>query len=193
MSDDPRDDDRKDPFEQWRDQIEDDPFLGPFFEDLDREFERMRESLSRMMEEMEQGDLDASADPFVYGFSVSMGADGEPQFDGFGNLDPSAGPQAAPGSMEETRKPLVDLQESHEGVAITAELPGVEKEAINLRVKETEVVVDVDDPENRFFKRIQLPTAVEPETTQATYKNGVLDVQIDKAEDIDEGTSVEVE
>lgn len=186
-----RDDEARDPFEEWRRRMEDDPFLGPFFEDLDREFERMRESLSRMIDEMQEGDVDPDADPFVYGFSVSMGPEGEPQFDGFGNVEnPRAQPEAG---FEETRQPLVDVQESRDVVAITVELPGVEKEDINLRAKEQEVVVDVDDPDHPFFKRIDLPAPVEPSTTQATYKNGVLDVQVDKDRSADDGTEIPVE
>lgn len=192
MAEDPNDDDRRDPFEEWQRRLEDDPFLGPFFEDLDREFERMQESLARMLERMQAGDLDPDADPFVYGFSVSMGPDGQPSFDEFGDVEGSQAPPGA-GPADEARKPLVDLQEDATHVAITAELPGVETDDIELRAKEEEIVVSVDDPDNRFFKRIDMPTAVEPRTTQATYKNGVLDVQVEKAPEDDEGTRVEVD
>jgi HSP20 family protein len=190
VAEDPHDDDRRDPFEEWRKRLEDDPFLGPFFEDLDREFARMQESLSRMLERMEAGDLDPEADPFVYGFSVQMGPDGQPDFSEFGNVDA----QREPGSsqFDEARKPLVDVQEDHAHVAVTAELPGVATDDINLRAKEEEIVISVDDPDNRFFKRVAMPTAIEPRTTDATYKNGVLDVEVEKADE-DEGTPIDVE
>lgn len=191
MAEDPHDD-RRDPFEEWRKRLEEDPFLGPFFEDLDREFARMQESLSRMLERMQDGELDPDADPFVYGFSVRMGPDGQPDFSEFGNVDPSQTPHQ-PGNFDEARKPLVDVQEDQQMVAITAELPGVEKEDINLRAKEEQIIVSVDDPDNRFFKRIPMPAPIEPRTTDATYKNGVLDVEVEKASDREQGTEIDVD
>ena len=76
---------------------------------------------------------------------------------------------------------------------MTVEIPGVEKDDIDLRAKEDEIVVSVEDPDHRFFKRIDMPVPVEPRTTDATYKNGVLDIEVDKTDDHDEGTRVEVD
>jgi HSP20 family protein len=181
-----RDEDPEDPFEEWRRRIEDDPFLAPFFEDLDREFDRMRESLSRMLREMEEGDRDPT-DLFVYGFSVQMGAQG-PEFEEFGNVD-AAGDAGEDVGLDEAREPLVDVQEAADRIAVTAELPGVDRDDITLRAKGAELVVEVDTEGREFFKRIDLPAPVEPATTEATYKNGVLDVEIDKA-DGEPGTEV---
>lgn len=186
------DDDPEDAFDEWRKRMEEDPFLAPFFADIDREFERMRESLSRMLQGMSEGSMDPE-EPFVYGFSVRMGPDGQPKFDEFGNVRAAGdGPQGDYG-LEEAREPLVDVQESEVSITVTAELPGVEKEDINLRAKERELIIKVDSDGRKFFKRVQLPTNVRPETTQATYKNGVLDVEVEKATDEDEGTEVPVE
>lgn len=190
MPSDRRDDDPEDPFEEWRERIQDDPFLGPFFEDIDREFEQMRESLSRMLENMREGNLDPE-DPFVYGFSMRMGEDGQPTFEEFGNVNAAESAEAKVG-LDEAREPLVDTQESEERVFVTAELPGVDKGDIKLRAKERQLVVSVDSNGRQFFKRIDLPAPVEPETTNATYKNGVLDVSVQKT-DGDEGTEVPVE
>lgn len=187
-----RSEDPEDPFEQWREQVKDDPFLGPFFADIDREFERMRESLTRMLQGMREGSMDPD-DPFVYGFSLRMGPDGEPQFDEFGNVRAAEQGPSREHGLDEAREPLVDVQEAHALIAITVELPGVEKDAINLRAKERELVIKVDSEPRKFFKRVQLPAAVRPETTQATYKNGVLDVEVEKADEDDEGTEIEVE
>ncbi len=184
--DDPRD---RDPFDEWRDRMQEDPFLGPFFADIDREFERMRESLSRMLQGMSEGAMDPNRDPYVYGFSMRMGPDGKPKFQEFGNVRPEA-PQEP--EMEDAREPLVDIQEADELIAITAELPGVEKKDVNVRAKEREIIVRVNNADRRYYKRIDLPTKVLPETTKATYKNGVLDIEVEKAEGPDEGTEVPV-
>lgn len=192
MPDDRPGDDREDPFEEWRKRMEDDPFLGPFFQDIDREFERMRESLSRMLQGMSEGAVDPD-DPFVFGFSMRMGPDGQPRFEEFGNVHAADQAKSGEVGLDEAREPLVDVQEGEDIIAVTAELPGVEKDAINLRAKEKELVIKVDSEGRKFFKRVQLPTAVQPETTAATYKNGVLDVEVDKAPEDDEGTEIPVE
>ncbi len=186
-----RDEDPEDPFEEWRKRIQDDPFLGPFFEDIDREFEQMRESLSRMLQNMREGDLNPE-DPFVYGFSMRMGEDGRPTFEEFGNVNAADRPDAEVG-LDEAREPLVDTQEDKERVYVTAEIPGVDKEDVKLRAKQDQLVISVDSNGRQFFKRVDLPTPVEPETTNATYKNGVLDVVVDKADTEDEGTEIPVE
>jgi len=183
-------DDEDDPFEEWRERVEDDPFLGPFFADLDREFERMRDSLSRMLDEMDE-DAMGAGDPFVYGFSLRMGPDGDPQFNEFGNVKGDDDPRQA--AAHEAREPLVDIQETDDRLTLTAELPGVEKDDVNLRAKQDELIVQAVDDDNRFFKRIDLPTTVEPSTTEATYKNGVLDIQVDKAPDREEGTEIDID
>lgn len=186
------DDDPEDPFEEWRKRMEDDPFLGPFFQDIDREFERMRESLSRMLQGMSEGGMDPE-DPFVYGFSLRMGPDGQPKFEEFGNVQAAGQGPEGPLGLDEAREPLVDVQEGNDVIAVTAELPGVEKGDVNLRAKERELIIRVDTAPRKFFKRVQLPTTVLPETTKATYKNGVLDVEVEKAEGDDEGTEIPVE
>lgn len=185
--DDPRD---HDPFDEWRERMREDPFLGPFFADIDREFERMRDSLSKMLQGMSEGAMDPNQDPYVYGFSMRMGPDGKPRFQEFGNVR-ADGP--AEPAMQDVREPLVDVHEADELISITAELPGVEKQDVNVRAKAREIVLRVDDVDRRFFKRIELPTKVQPETTKATYKNGVLDIEVEKVSDPDEGTEVPVE
>lgn len=192
MPDDRPGDDPEDPFEEWRKRMQDDPFLGPFFQDIDQEFDRMRESLSRMLQGMSEGAVDPE-DPFVFGFSMRMGPDGNPRFEEFGNVHAADQARTGEVGLDEAREPLVDVQEGEHLIAVTAELPGVEKDAINLRAKETELVIKVDSEGRKFYKRVQLPTNVDPETTSATYKNGVLDVEVEKTAEDDEGTEIPLE
>ncbi len=198
MDDDPRERrDAPDPFEEfeaWSKRMQDDPFLGPFFQDIDREFDRMRESLSRMLQGMADGSMEPGENPFVYGFSMRMGPDGKPRFNEFGNVHPDQPGHVSTGEggLQEAREPLVDIQESDQTIAITAELPGVEKEDVNLRAKEREIVIKVDTEGRKYYKRIQLPARVQPKTTSATYKNGVLDIEVEKVEESDPGTEVPI-
>lgn len=179
-----------DPFDEFRKRMREDPFLGPFFADIDKEFDRMRESLSRMLADMSEAGENPQ-DPYVYGFSLRMGPDGRPRFSEFGNV--RQGQRQPELGLEDAREPLVDVQESEHTIAITAELPGVDKQDINVRAKTNELVLKVETEGRRYFKRIDLPASVDPQTTKATYKNGVLDIEVEKVKSVDEGTSVPVE
>lgn len=116
--------------------------------------------------------------PYVYGFSASMGPDGKPVIRQFGNVSPSyRGPQ-----LKEEREPLVDVMEETKDVAVVAELPGVEKDDIRLHAAEDSLTISVDTEKRKYFKELELPARVDPKSTRATYKNGVLEVRLTKRE-----------
>lgn len=54
-----------------------------------------------------------------------MGPDGKPKIQEFGNL--SERKTNGDTRLSEKREPLVDIIENHDNIAITAEIPGVEK------------------------------------------------------------------
>ncbi|MEM4389038.1 MAG: archaeal heat shock protein Hsp20 [Candidatus Micrarchaeia archaeon] len=171
---------------------------GFFFDisDIEDEFERIRQEMERMMEGMfrfgefpeekeeegPKGEKIIRRGPFIYGFSMRVGPDGKPQFQEFGNVRPMiravTGGEAVPGEME----PLVDVIQEKDVVTVIAELPGVSKEDIHLKATEDKLSIKVDTPERKYNKTIHLPVKVKPETAKATYKNGVLDVKIQRKE-----------
>ena len=118
------------------------------------------------------------ASSFVRGYNVHIGPDGKPRIQEFGNY-PQKTSSGRKGFSEE-RKPLVDIIENHNNVAITVEVPGVEKEDINLDIKDEKLEIKVDRHDRKYHKVIDLPCNVKPKTTKATYKNGVLDIEIEK-------------
>jgi HSP20 family protein len=132
---------------------------------------------------MEKAFRDMSTDiepgsSFVRGYNVHIGPDGKPRIQEFGNY-----PKKASGGkigLSEERKPLVDIIENHSNVSITVEVPGVEKGDIDLDVKDEKLEIKVDRPDRKYHKVIDLPCNVRPKTTKATYKNGVLDIEIEK-------------
>ena len=66
--------------------------------------------------------------PYIYGYSFSLGPDGKPVIREFGNVKPTkVGPE-----IKEKREPLVDVMDEKDELVIFAEVPGVEKEDINL-------------------------------------------------------------
>ena len=77
-------------------------------------------------------------------------------------------------------------------MAVTIEIPGVEKEDIDLEVTEDTLEINVDNPNRKYHKIIDLPCKVKPKTTKASYKNGVLDIVIKRKEKKKEGEAYHV-
>ncbi len=114
--------------------------------------------------------------PYVYGFSMSLGPDGKPVIREFGNVRKSRfGPE-----IRDEREPLVDIMEEDEDVVVVAELPGVERDDIELHTTRDELVISVDTPKRRFRRELRLPARVDPNSAVASYKNGVLEVRLKK-------------
>jgi HSP20 family protein len=117
--------------------------------------------------------------PFVYGYSMKIGPDGKPEIQEFGNVKPSLrGPK-----VKEEREPLVDVIQSDGEVHVVAELPGVEKEDIQLHATEDELTICVDVPQRKYYKEIALPAKVRVNEAKSVYKNGVLEVTLPKIRD----------
>ncbi|RLE49567.1 MAG: Hsp20/alpha crystallin family protein [Candidatus Methanomethylicota archaeon] len=167
---------RKRRFPFWFDDI---------FEEFEREFEYMEEMMHKLMREAFEAH--GRERPLVYGFSMTIGPDGKPVIREFGNVRPSMrGPV-----VREEMEPLVDVMESGDYIKVYAELPGVEKEDIKLNATENTLTISVDTEKRKYYKEISLPSPVKPETAKATYRNGVLEVQLEKAKK--PGTSIKIE
>jgi len=146
------------------------------------EFYRIFNAMERMMEKALRR-MPTSIKPgssFVRGYNIHIGPDGKPRIQEFGNYPKKTSSGSA--GLSEEREPLVDIIENHNNVAITVEVPGVEKEDIDLDVKEEKLEIKVNRPGRKYHKIIDLPCNVKPKTTKATYKNGILDIEIEKKE-----------
>jgi len=118
--------------------------------------------------------------PRGHGYKVEFGPDGKPQIADFGNRSVRS-PEGVP-SISDEIEPLTDIIEGENEVAITVEIPGVEREDINLIATEDTLEIKVDSPKRKYHKRIDLPCNVKTKSTKATYKNGILDIVLDKKE-----------
>ncbi len=126
--------------------------------------------------------------PMYYGFSVSVGPDGKPMISEFGNVRPGLkGPE-----LREEISPLVDVMDGKDRVTVFAELPGVDKKEIDLKVSEDSLTISVNKERRKYYKEVSLPVSVKPETAKASYRNGVLEVSIEKAGKVS-GKSIPVE
>ncbi len=72
------------------------------------------------------------------------------------------------------------MYEEEEVIKVVAEVPGVEKDDINLNASERKLIISVDTPQRKYYKEVDLPAEVDPKSTKASYKNGVLEVVLKK-------------
>lgn len=180
------------------------PFGGDPFRGMDEWMKQMGidpADFRRIFDDMQRGLQDAMKnmgdDPskgFMAGFNVRMGPDGKPHISSFGNK-PTVN---APGSGKPTiaadqREPLTDVFEDPQSVAITMELPGVDKQDIDLKMTAERLDVGVDTDARKYHKSVRLPAKVDPSTTKATFTNGVLDVTVKKLKADDDAVRINVE
>lgn len=160
------------------------PFGSMFgFGNIDKEFERMQ----KLMDEMLKGGFPNMSKPLVYGFSVKKGSNGKPHVQEFGN----AKGYFTRGDEGTEWTPLTDVQEDPDGVTVTVDIPGVEKEDIDLQVMDNKLVINVDGA-RKYKTEVKLPSSVKTEEADASYKNGVLEVKLKKSEE-KKGESIKIE
>lgn len=154
-----------------------DPFSFDFdssiFEDMEKRMQDMMKAFSdpEMLKKIQE----SRGKPIVSGFSIKIGPDGKVDMEQFGNVKP-AGERTI---VKDEREPLVDVINRPKEVTVIAELPGVDKKDIKLKVTGENDVLDVFVP-HKFSKKVKLPAKVRSKLAKANYKNGVLEVNLIK-------------
>jgi HSP20 family protein len=172
---------KKNPHDPFRD---DDIFRDIFNDNRIKDIfndDKVMDDIKKMAEEMMKMFTNAQpGKPIVHGYKIEFGPDGKPQIEDFGNRSVRS-PEGVPTISDEI-EPRTDIIEGENDVAITVEIPGVEREDINLVATEDTLEIKVDSPKRKYLKRIDLPCNVKTKSTKATYKNGILDIVLDKKE-----------
>jgi HSP20 family protein len=189
-----RRDDRETPFDS-------------FFSDFS-DFDRLEREMDMMLKQAFEGNLGAPGEggPFIYGYSMRTGPDGKPEVREFSNFEPGndRGVKRLPLKVDRSdrgtcgtcspsstcsntqpdrsgfvgREPMTDLIECDNSISVTIELPGLEKDDIDLRATPDTLTVTIDTPERKYRKEFDLPCEVKPNNIKATYKNGILDITL---------------
>ena len=154
------------------------------FRSFDDDFDVMRERMDRLMEAALHG---TGNDPLVYGFSMRSGPDGRPVVQEFGNVPRGGAPPDA-----SCREPLTDVTEETDKVKVIVELPGVDRQDIDLRSEGRELTISVDTERKKFCKRLDLPCDVKEDSAVAEYRNGVLTVLMEKVEPKPKGKKINI-
>jgi HSP20 family protein len=144
--------------------------------DIFEEFERMEEMMKKMMQRAFETTPKRARTlrPYIYGFSMSGEPTRKPVIRKFGNVQTS---RLRPKIREE---PLVDVMEEEKDVVIIAELPGVEKDDINLSTTEEHLTISVDTAQQKYRKELTLSARIDTKSAKTNYKNGVLEVRLRK-------------
>ena len=98
-----------------------------------------------------------------------------------------------------TWKPVVDIYDKEGSIVIHAELPGIAKENVSIEVKENILTLKGERAETKevsedkyfrkersfgsFYRAFTLPAAINPESIKASFKDGVLEIEIPKPEE----------
>ena len=144
--------------------------IEEFMREFEREFEELMSRATMVPERPGQ--------PIVYGFRITIGPDGRPVIEEFGNVKRMRGRPI----ISEEREPPVDVFEEDNQVVVIAEIPGVDKEKIDVQTTEDTLIIKASNEKRKYYKEVELPVKVKPETAKATYRNGILEVRIEKRE-----------
>jgi HSP20 family protein len=107
--------------------------------------------------------------PFVAGFSFDMGPEGKPSVQVFGN-----NPIVGGGYRSPINEQVID--EKSGTLRILLEMPGVEKQDINVESTEESAVIKAENGERKYRAELHLKALVRPDSGKAEYKNGMLEI-----------------
>ena len=133
---------------------------------VEDEFEETRRAIHRMLKDAFEGKLGVFREPFIYGFTTRSRE----------SRTETARP-ALEGEEIRTRDPLVDVILTESAIFLTAEMPGVTREGVRVRLDEGKLVVQ-GEGDRQYFTKVDLPIDADRDTLKYTYTNGVLDVVI---------------
>ncbi len=153
--------------------------LGGLFKGIGNLFD----FVSKMAEEGEgeysrRGEIEALGGKAkgVFGFSVRMGLGGKPVVEQFGNIRATEEGTV----VAEVREPLVDVLDEGDRLVVIAELPGIEAENIHIEVDEDILELTAEAKDRKYSKELLLPSAVEADSMESSYRNGILEIRLKK-------------
>ena len=157
-------------------------------------FGRLRKNLPKELQGLSPEEITREfmkKGPIMYGFNIGFGPDGKPIMDSFGNLEKE--PISGERKVRKTREPLVEVNEEQDQIIIIAEMPGVNKEDIELNATNRSITISTEKivSGRSYFKEIELPAAINSDYAKARYQNGILEVKLKKIKE--KGKSIDIE
>jgi len=161
-----------------------------FDSEIDRIFKKMSNSFFNVDDMFEEFKGGSDSGPHYYGYTMTVGPDGKPVVQEYGNVKPGLPPTS------DTREPIVDtiVDEKEKVVKLIAEMPGVEKTDVKIVVENKIVDLSAEHDEKKYHAKVPLKHKVDENSAKASYKNGVLQIVFKLVEEEKpKGKKVEVE
>ncbi|QPV61767.1 Hsp20/alpha crystallin family protein [Halosimplex litoreum] len=77
----------------------------------------------------------------------------------------------------------LDVYEEDDSLRVVADIPGVDKDDIDLRCDGEVLTLDAAADAREYHERVRLPARVDEHSASASYNNGILEVTFDRADD----------
>lgn len=113
----------------------------------------------------------------VYGFNIKLGLGRKAHIEPFGNIRETKRGVRVVG----TREPIVDVFNEKEHILIVTELPGIDEKSINLDLKKDILFLEAGSDDRKYAKEILLPAKVDFASKEVHFKNGILEIQLNKS------------
>jgi HSP20 family protein len=194
---------------------------GRFFDDYFAGFEQMQEEMERIFKEFSniqsnapkelvreyqtpEGTKVREVGPIVYGYSMTIGPDGKPHINQFGNVKNLTGGSnqhelnftgiGSGPALSAEREPLADVNTSDKEIKVVVEMPGIKKEDINIQAAEDMVEIKTTGSQRKYHKIIELPREADIDSAKSNYNNGILEIVFNKKQNLKpKGKEVKVE
>ncbi|MBD3195951.1 MAG: Hsp20 family protein [Candidatus Lokiarchaeota archaeon] len=121
--------------------------------------------------------------PFMTGFNINFDSQGKPTFEQFGNIKKEPKGKA---KVDEYRDPLIEINEEQDKFIVIAEMPGANKEDIELKATSNTLTISTKEktPSGlKYYKEVELPFAINSDVAKARYVNGILEVKLKKQDE----------
>ncbi len=158
--------------------------MDDIFEAVEKMIEELQNDAEQSFKEWQDFD-ELEARPLIYGFTMSIGADGEPVVRTFGDKEIKTG----------CREPVYEqfVKSNTDELIVTAEMPGIERNDIELNVSDSKLVISTPNAERRYKAEVDLEAQVDPQSAKAFYKNGILTVTLRVKGKSNKGIKISVE
>jgi HSP20 family protein len=128
--------------------------------------------------------------PKIYGYSITLGADGKPSIRKFGDvksatIDANTVKHLGDHFITSEREMPLDITATDKEVRVVLDMPGIKEEDIRINTCKSELEVKTsDNAPRKYYKTIGLPHDADTETMRFRYNNGILELTFDKKKDV---------
>ena len=143
--------------------------LRDMLDELDKFFEEFERSIEHTIRSSVVTGQKAFSKPVVAGMAMGFGPEGKPTIQFFG--DNLVGPDGY-------RAPIYEqvINEKDGELRLLIELPGVEKEDVQISALEDRVSLEAVKGDRKYRADVALQRAIDPDSGTASYANGILGI-----------------